>query len=223
VKKYVVPSAVAAAFFAVCMGWTCLSSSPAAAQPPMSPGAQGQFPIAVVDVAWIIKHHTRLLAQKKELTAEVEAAGKDFDEQGRKLQEKAKQLGPGGYKPGSPEYNQAEETIVKEQSALKTAMQQKRREFVLREARMYYNAYVEISQQTKYESERRGIMLVLNFDGSPLRDENPEEIGRALSNPTRPLYYNKQSGIDITEMVMQPFVKPLPPAGPVGFTPPTTR
>lgn len=211
-KKTLVSAAVAAAFFAVCLAWICLSSSPAAAQPPMGqPSMQASLPnIALVDVGYIIKKDVRLKASLTELKAEGDRVGKEFEEQAKALQEKAKPLAPGSpLKPGSPEYNQLEEQLSSEKATLQAKVTMKRKEFMQKEAHLYYNAYLEISQEVKYYCEQRGIVLVLNFNGDAIHEENPQEIMAAIATPTKPVYYKKDSSLDITPFVMQRFTRPI--------------
>lgn len=219
-KKYVVSSAVSAAFFVVCMAWTCLSSRPAVAQPPVSSGAQVQLPpIALVDIGFILKNHVRLAAGRKDLTTEAEKLQKEVEEQMRQVNEDAKKLGPGGLKAGTQDYNDLEAKLVAQKAAIQTSVAHKRREFTEREAHLVYNAYVEINQVVRQYCQQRGIVMVLNFSHETIRDDSPETIVRGSGNPV--VYFHRD--LDITPYVMQPFIKPLPPEGPAAFTPPTQR
>ena len=72
----------------------------------------------------------------------------------------------------------------------------KRKEFVQKEAHLYFNAYREISDEVKYFCEQRGIALVLNFNGDNIHEENPEDVARGISNKV--VYYNRN--LDITRV-----------------------
>jgi Skp family chaperone for outer membrane proteins len=211
VKKTLVSAAAAAALFAVCLAWTCFPSRPASAQPPMGgqPAmSQAQLPIALVDVGYIIKRHVRLKAQLNELKAEGDRVGKEFEDAAKALQERAKPLGPGSnLKAGSPEYNALEEQLTSEKSTLQAKVTMKRKEFMQKEAHLYYNAYLEIGQEVKYYCDQRGIVLCLNFNGDTVHEDNPQEIMAAIATPTKPVYYRKDSSLDITPFVMQRFVR----------------
>jgi Skp family chaperone for outer membrane proteins len=215
VKKYLLSSAIVAALFVAYFAWSCLSSTPALAQQPgMSPGAMPN--VCLVDVNYIFKKHVRLKAQLKELTAEGEKVQKEFEDELRALQEESKKLGPGGFKPGTPQYAELEERLVSQRSVIQGKIQLKRKEFVQREAHLYYNAYQEISDEVKHYCEQRGIAMVMNFNGDTIHEDSPDDVARGISNKI--VYYNKQLPLDITPYVMQRFVKDLPAnAGPVGF------
>ena len=219
-KKYVLSSAVAAALFALYFAWGSLSSSPASAQQPAA-GPSLQPYVYLVDMNYIFKKHVRLAAERKDLTAEADKLQKDFEEQMRSIQERAKQLAPGSLlKPGTDDFNRLEEQLNKEKAAIQTSIQHKRREFILRESHMLFNAYTEISQEVKAYCEQHGIAIVMNFNGDQMNAENPEEIARGISRQV--VYYNK--ALDITPYILPRFAREQPlNQGPAAFVPPTTR
>jgi Skp family chaperone for outer membrane proteins len=204
VKKYLLSTAVTAAIFTVCFAGTCLTDNPASAQAPAV--SQGMpMPVGLVDVNFILKNHTRLTDAKNKLKAEADKIQKDFEAQLADVANRAKQLGPGGYKPGSPEYNELEERLSKEQAAIKTNIAHKRREFVEREAKLLYDAYVEVNREVQAYCQARGIAVVLNFDHESIRDDSPENVARGITNPV--VFFNRD--FDITPAVMQRFVRPV--------------
>ena len=78
----------------------------------------------------------------------------------------------------------------------------KRKEFVQKEAHLYFNAYREISDEVKYFCQQRGIALVLNFNGDNIHEENPDDVARGISNKV--VFYNKN--LDITAYILPRFV-----------------
>ncbi len=217
-KKYLLSSAVAAAIFAMYFAWGSFTSSPASAQPPAGQSLQPY--VYLVDMNYIFKKHVRLAAERKELTAEADKLQKDFEEQMRGVQERAKQLAPGSLlKPGTDDYNRLEEQLNKEKATIQTSIQHKRREFILRESHMLFNAYTEISQEVRAYCEQHGIAIVINFNGDQMNAENPEEIARGISRQV--VYYNK--ALDITPYILPRFVRDVPVNPANAFVPPTTR
>jgi len=206
-------SAVTAVVFALSIAWTCSTSSQASAQQPGQPGygapaaAAAAVPsIALVDVNYIFKKDLRLKAQLKELQNEGEAVQKGFENELRDLQEQSKQLGgPTGFKPGTPEYTQLEEKLVTLKSGIQGKVALKRKEFVQREAKLYYNAYREISDEVTNFCQQRGIAMVMNFNGDAIDPENPDTVARGIQNKC--VYYNRS--LDITPYILQRFEKPL--------------
>jgi len=222
VKKLLLSSAVMAALFAVFIG--CLTSSQAQAQPqpPMSSGVQTPGGIALVDVNYIFKHHARLKGQLDDLRGEGEKVQKGFEEQMRAIQEQRKMLGgtaADAFKPGTQQYIQLEEKLVNETSFIQGQVALKRKEFIQREAHLYFNAYREISDEVKYFCEKNGIALVLNFNGDVIHEDNPDDIARGISNKV--VYYNRN--LDITPQILPRFAKEqtATPGGP--YTPQPVR
>jgi len=218
VKKAFLSSAVTAAVFVTCFAWICLIGGPASAQQaPNGAVAQGPGGIALVDVNWILRKHVRLRSSLTELKAEMETVRKGFEEKGRAFQEKAQLLS--GMKAGTPEYQRLEETMVSEKANVQGQIALKNKEFEQKEARLYFHAYTEISEEVSYFCQQRGITLVLNFNGDNIHEENPADISRGIASKV--VYYNKN--LDITPYVAHRFIEPPQGAnsanGPTGVFP----
>ena len=201
-KKTFLSSAIAAIMFAVCLAWACFSSGQASAQAPMAPMAstvQGPGSIALVDVNYIFKKHVRLKAQLTDLQAEAAKVQKDFEQLLQGLQSKGATLNT--LKPGTPEYQRMEEQIVTEKANIQGQIALKRKDFVQKEAHLYFNAYREITDEVRGFCEMRGIALVLNFDGDGIHDDNPDMVARGISNKV--VYLNKS--LDITGFIVHRF------------------
>ncbi len=56
----------------------------------------------------------------------------------------------GQFKPGSPEYTSLEEKLVTEKANIQGQIALKRKDFVQKEAHLYFNAYREISEEVNY-------------------------------------------------------------------------
>jgi Skp family chaperone for outer membrane proteins len=206
--------AAAAMIFASLVAWSCYTGSRAAAQQPptgMAVGPSAQLPpgpIALVDVNYIFRQHVRLKAQLKDLQADAEAVQKGFERDLQQLQDQKRQLSE--MKPGSNDYQRTEEALVSQEANLKGKIALKRKEFVQKEAHLYYNAYREISDEVGFYCQRNGIALVLNFNGDKIHEENPDDIARGIGNKV--VFYAKN--LDITPNVMRRFVEPLPQSTP---------
>ncbi len=198
-KKTLLSSAIAAVMFATCLAWTCFTSGQASAQPPMASAVQAPVGIALVDVNYIFKRHVRLKAQLADLQAEAAKVQQDFEQQLKNLQDQGKTLGT--LKPGSEQYQHLEETMVTMKANIQGQIALKRKEFVQKEAHLYFNAYREITDEVKYFAEQRGIPLVMNFNGDNIRDDNPDEVARGISN--KMVYVNRS--LDITGVIVRRF------------------
>jgi Skp family chaperone for outer membrane proteins len=210
VKRFLSSTAAAAVLFASCFAWSCLAGNQAHAQQPISPGIQAPGAIALVDVNYIFKRHVRLRDQLKELGADAEKVQKDFERQLQDLQERSKQLSQ--MHAGTPDYQRLEESIVSQKSIIQGQIALKRKEFVQKEAHLYFNAYREITDEVTHYCEQRGIAIVFNFNGDAIHEENADDIARGISNKF--VYYNKS--LDITPQVLPRFLNQSAPYVPNG-------
>ncbi len=208
VNRTFLSSAVAAVLIAIGIAGTGLSARLAHAQAPA--GAQAPGPIALVDVNYIFKKHVRLKSQLQELQEEAKKVQEGFEQQMQQLNQEVKNLE--NFKPGTPDYTHMEEALVSKKAQLQGMIALKRKEFVQKEAHVYYTAYQEISDETKYQCEQRGIILVLNFNGDRVNEANPDDVARGISNKV--VYYNKN--LDITPLVLQRFLTNAPAHPAVG-------
>ena len=106
-------------------------------------------------------------------------------------------------KAGDPGYQRLEESLVNEQAMMKGQAALKNKEFMQKEARLYFNAYHEITDDVNYFCQKNGIVLVLNFSGDSIHEENPDDVARGITNKV--VYYNKS--LDITGYIVPRFQK----------------
>ena len=176
-----------AASFALAQGTTR-----AATQPPR--GTQG---IALLDISYIFENLTRFKAQMADMRADVEQAEVQMKKERdtlRKLQDQLK-----GYPAGSPEYKQMEEHLTKRMAEMQVQMQLQRKEFLHREAKIYYNVYQEIQQEVNYYATNSGVSAVLRFSGDPVDKEKPDEVLKEINKPV--IWYSQS--MDITPVILR--------------------
>lgn len=159
-------------------------------------GANAQkFGVAVIDINYIFKNHqgfrSSMDGMKEDFTA-VEAEVKSKQQQIVKAQEQQKT-----YTPGSAEFKQLDEQIVRMNASLQVDVTQKRKQLVEREAKIYYDTYKQVEQVINYYAERQGIGLVLRFNGEEADQNNRESILRSINKAVH--FQNK---IDITPDVL---------------------
>lgn len=164
--------------------------SPALAQNPAGANAQ-KFGVAVVDINYIFKNNPLFKSKMDGMKADfekIETSVKGRQQQIIDMQERKKLLTP-----GSAEFKQVDEQIVKMNANLQVEVTQQRKELVEREAKIYYETYLQVSQAISYYAERQGIGLVLRFNGEQADPANRESI---LRNINKAIHY--QNSIDIT-------------------------
>ena len=80
----------------------------------------------------------------------------------------------------------------------KLKMTKQRKEFLDREAKIYYRAHLEVNDAVKYYALRHNLGLVLRFNGDPIDPNDRQDVLRAINNPVV-----FQNGIDITPDVLK--------------------
>ena len=72
-----------------------------------------------------------------------------------------------------------------------------RKDFLEREAKVYYQTYLEVVDAVKYYAKRQNIGLVLRFNGEPVDPNQREDVLREINKPVV-----MQDHIDITPDVL---------------------
>jgi len=169
--------------------------APAAAQPPRSavPAAH----VAVVDVGYIFKNHARFKAEMDRMKDQVMAAENGLKAEQERIKGLMDQLK--GYNPGTPEYRKFEGEVAKAQGDFSVNAQLQKKDFMDREAKVYYGVYGEIERAVSQFARDHGIAIVHRFDGDPI---DASDRNRILGSITKPMvYYDPQ--IDITPDVLK--------------------
>jgi Skp family chaperone for outer membrane proteins len=169
-----------------------------------SPSAQAQNPaganaekhgIAVVDVSYIFKKHDRfratMEAMKKEMTDTEAELKADRD----KIQQMEEQRNT--YNAGAPEYKQLDEELARSMADFNLKMTRLRKSFLEREAKVYYQTYLEVNEAVKYYATRHNIGVVIRFNGEPVDPNRREDVLREINKPV--VFQNQ---IDITPDVL---------------------
>jgi Skp family chaperone for outer membrane proteins len=190
VKKSLVLAAVAAAVV-----WMTVSAPRAGAQQPLR--TQGGGAVALVDVNYIFHKHARFKSQIEEMKADIERTQADFKRTADQITKDAERLND--FRSGTPDYHNAEEELVKRRAELQAKMALQKREFLQREAKIYYNVYTEIMQEVQYYCQANNVGLVLSFNGDKINPENPDEVLRGINRQV----VNYNPDLDITPTILQ--------------------
>jgi len=164
------------------------------AQGVAAPPATGHG-IAVVDVGQIFKNHVRFKRMMEELKRDVDAEDGQLKKERAAINQFGEKLQ--GLKAGSPDYKRMDEELTRRQSDWNVKMSLKKKTLLERETQIYYNVYREINDEVRYFAERRGISLVLRYNGEPVETSNPQSVRNEIN---KPIVY--QRGIDITEPIL---------------------
>jgi Skp family chaperone for outer membrane proteins len=156
--------------------------------------------VALVDINYIFEKHARFKTMMNDLKADVERAEQEIQQKRDGLQKRLQDLER--YR-GTADYKRMEQELAKENGDLAVEMQLKRKEFVQREARIYYTVYQEILQEIEYFCNAQGIDMVLRFSGDPVDVEDPNKVLARMNQDV--VWYSKDR--DITGYILQAILK----------------
>ena len=174
--------------------------APAGTRPAAARVAPAGSGVAILDLSYIFKEHNRFKAMTAEMRGTVQTAEKALKDERESLIQLNKSLNGEDqqYKRGTPEYKQLEAEVAQRQADLQAKVALKKKEFLEREAKIYYNIYREIMDEVKAYSDARGISLVMRFNGDPVDPTEPQTIIKELNKSV--VYYNE--AIDITPVIL---------------------
>jgi Skp family chaperone for outer membrane proteins len=183
----------------------CLIGSQAFAQGglPRQPVAAQAGPapnIALLDVSYIFKNHPRFKSMMDEMKSDVDRAESDVNKERDTLRKLVEQLE--GFRKGTPDYKAMEEEIAKREADLSVRVNLQRKDFLMREAKIYHTVYQEIAQEVDYYCSNKGIDSVLRFNGDPVDVDKPDSVLSFINKPV--VYYDK--GRDITKPILDALV-----------------
>jgi outer membrane protein len=179
--------------------------------------------VAIVDMTYVFEHYDGFQSRKLALQRDIERA----EQQLKVMQDEMKGLVERlkDYKAGTDDYKQIELELAKRNANGNVLMQTQKKDFLEREAKMFYTIYQEVSEEIKTFSERNGINLVLRFTGDPVDVDDPQQVVKELNKGV--VYYSPS--IDITPNILEQLKRrqprttaQQPPAGPTA-TRPVTR
>jgi Skp family chaperone for outer membrane proteins len=162
------------------------------AQAPHPLGANAsKYHIAVVDISAIFKRHVRFKTTMESMKKEMETIEADLKADRDAITKAEQQRGT--YTVGSAEYKQADEQIAQMMANFNLKMGRLRKDFLEREAKVYYQTYLEVVEAVNYYAKRQGIGLVLRFSGEPIDPNRRDDVLREINKPVV-----MQDSIDIT-------------------------
>jgi len=166
--------------------------------------ARGQQPpqVAVVDVQYIFKDHFWYNQQMKALQEEVKQAESQLLEMRNNIQKLEQQInqGKGIWKPGTPDYQNKQQELAQLKGNLAAQLELQRRQFLDKEAKIYFKVYQEITQAVATFARNQRIDLVLRYSKTDDIDPNNPESSKVKQWIANPVIFQNQ--IDITERIV---------------------
>ncbi len=192
-KSLFLPAAVFVTF-ALSLSEGALSQG--VAQQPNSVGANSsRFGIAVLDVSYVFKNHKQFLMSMEGLKTEMQSAEGQLKAERDQIQTMEEQRKV--YKTGSAEFKKLDEEIARRKAEFNLKAGKIRKDFLEREAKVYYQTYMAVNQVVQYYAQQHNIGLVLRFNGDAIDQDRREDVLRAINKPVV-----VQNNIDITPDVL---------------------
>jgi Skp family chaperone for outer membrane proteins len=154
-----------------------------------------KYNIAVVDISYIFKRHERFKATMESMKKEMEGIEGELKGDREKIGQLEQQRNQ--FQSGSAEYKKMDEDIARQMAEFNLKMGKLRKEFLEREASVYYKTYLEVVEMVKYYAKRQNIGLVLRFNGEPVDATRRDDVLREINKPVV-----LQDQIDITPDVL---------------------
>ncbi len=163
--------------------------------------------VAIIDLTYIFENHQRFKVMKQDMQRDVKAAEEELKARRKEMQSLGERLRR--FEKGSREYKQLEEELANRSADLNVQVKLQQKQFLEREAKMYYNVYLEILDAVKYYAERNNIQLVLRFNGAPIDNNDPQEVLKELN---KAIVWHSRA-VDITPYILAQLNR-TPPARP---------
>ncbi len=171
--------------------------------------------VGVIDINYIFKNHPGFKAAMDEMKTEVEAFENTLRARGNQIKELQAKLQQ--YNPSSSEYKQTEVQILEIQADGQTAAALKKKEFLQRETRIYFDTYNDVCKEVARFSEQHGFGLIVRFSSESV---NPDDRRSVLEGVNRAVVYQKK--LNVTFAILEQLKRNAVAAG-GGATPPAKR
>jgi Skp family chaperone for outer membrane proteins len=183
-------SIVAVAAVSVC------AASASHAQSPNPAGANApKYGVAVVDIPYIFKNYERFRATTESMKKEMETIDADVKGDRAKIEQAKQQRDT--YNPGTAEFKKLDEEMSRMMAEFQLKTNKLQKDFMERQAKLYYQTYLEVVDAVNIYAKRHNIGLVMRFNGEPVDPNNREAVMRDINKQVV-----TQDHIDITPDVL---------------------
>lgn len=192
-KKFIVSLSAVAALLAV-----LLTAVPTRGQSGAS-AADAPHKVGLIDMAYVFNNYDKFKAMQQGLQEEFKKAQAKAQGTVEDIKKLNAQLQGGTLKPDSPEYKQIEQQSIRLQTELQAYSQVTQREQLRKEAEVYKQVYLEVSDAIRIYAVHFGYTLVLRFDREAVDDaQDPQQI---LQRMTRQVVYHQGRNDFTTEIL----------------------
>lgn len=168
-----------------------LTAVPAWAQDNASGGL-----VAVLDVAKVFESNTDFQSKMERIKAEAETLKAEITTKQNAIRDEAQKVMQ--MPEGTPDRNAREVELEQRQAKLRTEALQIESDLLKREARIYYDSYLEMQTVVARKAQEYGITLVLRFDSSEIDPEIRNDVVKGVNRAV--VYHNR---LDLTKIIIQ--------------------
>lgn len=162
-----------------------------------SAGELGGAGIAVLDVRKVFEDHKPFNAQLKAIEAEIKLLEEELAKKQKDFEAKQTQIRD-TFKVGSPDLDREMEALARQLADARVDAGLQQKSILEKEAKLYYETFVDIERAVKRLCDHYGFQLVIRFDS---RTMDINDRGSVMSAVNRSIVY--QNGIDITSAIVQ--------------------
>jgi Skp family chaperone for outer membrane proteins len=155
--------------------------------------------VVVIDISKVFDSHARFKQNMEAMKQEVQAFEATLRKRGEEIQTIQNEMKQ--FQPGSAEYKQREEQIMKIQADGQIAATQKKKEFLDREAQVYFGVYQEIVNEVEAFANENGIAIVIRFNSEEIKQDR----NAVLEGINRAVVYQSKS--NITNAIIERLVR----------------
>ena len=160
------------------------------------PSGDEPHKIALIDMARVFKQYKKFEALREDLKTELTKSEERFKAMAEMIKKEQTELK--SYKEGTEEYARVEKSLLTHTSQADAFRKSQQRELIRKEAQIYKQIYLEVSDAVEKYATHFHITLVLRFSADELQGEqNPEDVMRGLNRQV--VYYRPQE--DITNAI----------------------
>jgi Skp family chaperone for outer membrane proteins len=152
-------------------------------------------PVAVVDIGYIFKNYDGFKQAMEGIKQEVSASDAAFRARAKQIEDKAQQLTV--LKSDSPEHKSLVAETASAQAQVQAELTLKRKEFLDKEAQIYYAFYEKVRSEVQAFADNHGIGLVLRFSVDQI---DPADRQSVMQGVNRPVVY--QRNLNITHDIL---------------------
>jgi Skp family chaperone for outer membrane proteins len=154
--------------------------------------------IALIDMARVFKNYKKFEAMRDELKGELTKSEERFKAMAELIKKEQAELK--GYKEGSEEYSRVEKSLLTHTTQAEAYRKSQQRDLIRKEAQIYKQIYLEVSDAVEKYATYYKFTLVLRFSADELNgQENPEDVMRGLNKQV--VYYRPSD--DITNAICE--------------------